>query len=87
MNRMLKLNPIQIQQEYIDTVQSAYLRWGHRKGIKNIADGVGGHYGRTVRKASEKAISALMSWGYNESMATFLIHEAHDVVLLERSAE
>lgn len=82
-----KLNQIQIQQEYVDTVTAAYERWKHRKGVKNVADGIGGHYARTRYKAHKKAIKQLMAWGYNYGMALFFVGEAHDIVLLERSAD
>lgn len=82
-----KLNQIQIQQEYVDTVTAAYERWKHRKGIKNVAEGVGGHYSRTLWKAQQRAIKMLMGWGYNYSMALFFVNEAHDIVLLERASE
>jgi hypothetical protein len=78
-----KRNPIQIQQDLVDTIMSAHARWSHRKGIKNLSDGIGGHYGRIVRSARASAIRKLLRWGYTYSVAEMLISDAHDIAMLE----
>lgn len=72
------MNMIAIQTEYIETVNSGYLRWSHRKD--------GGHFSRIKRGAYNRARKALLRTGYNEMMVTEIIGDAWDMAVLERNA-
>ena len=71
-------NMIDIQQEYIDTVNAGMDRWSHRR--------CGGHSSRIRRGAYHKAYKALTRWGHTDEQAKQIIQDAHDMMLLERAA-
>jgi hypothetical protein len=77
---------ISIQQQYIDTVNAGLARWAHRKGIRGVAAGVGGHAARIVHGAHRKAVAELARLGYSEQMIAQAMRDAKDMAELERLA-
>lgn len=78
----------QIQEAYIDTVNAGRARWGHRPGIKGIADGVGGHMARIyrgARRAAEREFAKHNCW--TPEQVNIMIQDAKDMAELQRKAE
>ena len=70
---------IEIQQEYIDTLNAGIARWSHRKD--------GGHASRISRGARHAAEKNLRKLGYPEQQIPQLIQDARDMAALERLAD
>ncbi len=69
----------QIQQEYIDTCNTAMDRWSHRKG--------GGQSHRTIGAARKKAMTAFRKFGcFSEDQVRQMMRDAQDLLELERAA-
>lgn len=85
--RTPKLSLVQIQDRYIEELQAAYSRWGHRRGIPGIAGGVGGQFPRRRRAAYKKAQKDLMAWGLTREQTADALRQADDMFDLERRSE
>jgi hypothetical protein len=71
---------IQIQEEYIETVNAGIQRWGHRKD--------GGHAHRIRRGARNKGIKELQKIGYTDpKQIDQILRDAHDMAALLRNSE
>lgn len=70
---------IQVQQEYVDTLNAGIERWSHRKG--------GGHASRISRGARRAAEKDLRKLGYtDQKQIDQIIQDARDMASLERIA-
>jgi plasmid replication initiation protein len=69
---------IQIQEQYIETVNAGIARWSHRKD--------GGHSGRITRGAKRKADNELAKMGFATAEREQIIKDARDMAELERIA-
>jgi hypothetical protein len=70
---------IQVQEQYVDTVNAGLARWAHRKD--------GGHSSRICRGAYHKAQKQLLSLGFTQPQIEQAIKDARDMAELERNAE
>ena len=70
---------IQIQKQYIETVNAGLARWSHRKD--------GGHSSRISRGAYHKAQKQLTALGFTQEQTKQAIKDARDMAELERGAE
>lgn len=70
---------IDVQEQYIETVNAGMARWAHRKD--------GGHSGRILRGARHDAEKALRKLGYTDQQIPQLITDARDMATLERNAD
>lgn len=70
-------NIIQIQEEYMETVNGGMDRWSHHRD--------GGHAGRIRSAAHKKALSAFLKIGFDPQVAEKMVRDAHDLLLLERA--
>lgn len=70
---------IDIQQDYIDTVNLGIARWSHRKD--------GGHSHRIERGARHKAERSLRRLGFTDQQIRHLIQDAREMATLERIAD
>lgn len=70
---------IQVQEQYIETVNAGLARWSHRKD--------GGHSSRIRRGAYHKAQKQLASLGFAQEQVEQAIKDARDMAELERNAE
>ena len=71
---------IEIQEEYIETVNAGIARWSHRVG--------GGHSARISRGARHKAEKSLRHLGYtDQKQINEIIADARDMASLIRNAE
>lgn len=70
---------IQIQDQYVETVNAGYARWSHRKN--------GGHRPRINRGARHVAEKQLRKWGFTEPQIDQIIRDAQDMAQLIRLAE
>jgi hypothetical protein len=70
---------IQVQEQYIETVNVGLARWAHRKD--------GGHSSRIRRGAYHKAEKQLTSLGFTQAQVEQVIKDARDMAELERNAE
>ena len=70
---------IQIQEEYIETINLGMQRWSHRKD--------GGHMSRISRGARHTAEKELRKLGYPEKQIAQILQDARDMAALERIAE
>lgn len=70
---------IQIQETYIEAVNSAIARWDHRPE--------GGHSRRCIRGAYTRAVRILARKGYTTAQIELIIADADDMALLERIAD
>ena len=78
---------IEIQEQYIATLNAGIRRWSHRKGIRGCGTGIGGHADRIARGAYTKAEKQLVRLGYTHPQIHQIIRDAWDVAELERRAE
>lgn len=69
---------IQIQDQYIETVNAGIARWSHRKD--------GGHSRRISRGARHAAEKDLRSLGFTSQQIDQAIKDARDMAELERHA-
>lgn len=76
---MKQFSLIEVQQEYIDTVNAGILRWLHRRG--------GGHCHRITRGATNKLEAALMTHGFTPAQTRAAIKDARDMAELERNTD
>lgn len=70
---------IQVQEQYIETVNAGLARWSHRKD--------GGHSSRISRGAYHKAQKQLATLGFTQEQTEQAIKDARDMAELERRAE
>lgn len=70
---------IEIQDEYIETINAGIERWSHRKH--------GGHANRIARGARTVATKQLVKWGFDEKQINQILKDARDVAALTRNAE
>lgn len=71
---------IQIQEEYIETVNLGIQRWGHRKD--------GGHSQRIRRGAFNRGMKELTKLGFtDDAQMRQILRDAHDMAALLRNAE
>jgi hypothetical protein len=77
---------IEVQEKYIERLDAALARWGHRKGTAyQIA---GGHYNRIARKARHDAEAQLRKLGWtDQKQIDAVLNDARDMMLLERNAD
>ena len=72
----MQRNLIQIQREFIDTVNSGFARWSKF-----------GHFPRIYRGAWRRASGHLSKLGYTDSQIKVALRDALDIAELERIAE
>jgi hypothetical protein len=78
-------NMIQIQDEFVATVNAGFSRWSHRKPWAGRQ--AGGHFGRIWSGAYRKAAKALALWGFTDKQIREIIKDADDMAKLERNAD
>lgn len=81
-----KLNLQQIQDRFIEKVNAAAQRWGHRK-LSWDRSGIGGHFGRSRGAAWKEAMRDILAWGFTKQQATEIIRDAEQMADLERNSE
>lgn len=74
-----QLTLIDVQQDYMDTVNAGMARWGHRKAL--------GHAARISRGARHAAEKRLRRLGFTDQQIAVLIKDARDMAELERIAD
>jgi hypothetical protein len=70
---------IQVQEQYIETVNAGIARWSHRKN--------GGHADRVRRGAFHLAEKQLAKLRFTQEQIAQAIKDARDIAELERNAE
>ncbi len=70
---------IQIQDEYIETLNAGIQRWSHRKG--------GGHTSRVATGARKTASRKLKRLGFTDQQISDILKDAKETASLIRAAE
>jgi hypothetical protein len=77
---------IQIQDEFIETVNAGIARWSHRHDRK-YPRLIGGHADRIVAGAGRRARKELRTLGFTEPQIDAAIRDASDMAELRRRSE
>lgn len=77
---------IGLQDEYVATVNSAWARWQHRKGLPYMK-GPGGHFPRVWSGARRRLRTELIQLGFTADQAQAALDDAEAIAQLERNAE
>ena len=76
---------IGIQDEFIATINIAWARWSHRKGLFGDKR-PGGHFPRIRGAAYRKATAALAKLTFTATQIKQILSDAEDMAELERNA-